>query len=169
MITPKQIAVTINGERRALSVDPDELLLALLRRLGFKGVKGGCHEGVCGACTVILDGRAVNSCHVFACQADGRSIQTIESLGTFEKPHPLQTAMVEEAGVQCGFCTPGVILSVKALLDEKPGATMDDIREHCDGNLCRCTGYEKIENAIQRVLAGGQHAGNPKSQIPNSK
>ena len=149
----KQIKLTINGEARELAVDPDESLAAFLRRIGYKGVKIGCDEGSCGACTVILDGKTVNSCHVYAFQADGRTVQTIESLGTFEKPHRLQQALADEGAVQCGFCIPGMILSAKALLDESPTPDEATLKEHLDGNLCRCTGYEKIQSAIRRVIA----------------
>lgn len=148
----KQITLTINGEERVVEIDPDEGLAAMLRRLGYKGVKIGCDEGVCGACTVILDGRTVNSCHVYAFQAEGRSIQTIESLGSFEKPHTLQRALADEGAVQCGFCMPGMILSAKALLDENAHPAEAELHEHLDGNLCRCTGYEKIQAALARVI-----------------
>ena len=150
----KQIDIRINGEAKSLAIDPDESLAAVLRREGYKGVKIGCDEGVCGACTVILDGKTVNSCHVYAFQAAGRSIETIETLGTFEKPHRLQTALADEGAVQCGFCTPGMILSAKALLDENPKPDDATLREHLDGNLCRCTGYEKIHTALRKVIEG---------------
>lgn len=162
----KNIAVTINGEAKSLAIDPDESLAAVLRREGFKGVKIGCDEGVCGACTVIMDGKTVNSCHVYAFQAAGRSVETIESMGTFEKPHRLQTALSDEGAVQCGFCTPGMILSAKALLDENPKPDESTLKEHLDGNLCRCTGYEKIQSALGKLIA---EAPNPKTQIPNNE
>lgn len=160
------ISVTINGEPREIEIDADETLASMLRRAGCKGVKVGCDEGVCGACTVILDGRTINSCHVYAFQAAGRSIQTIESLGTFENPHPLQQALADEGAVQCGFCTPGMILSAKVLLDENPAPTDADFKEHLDGNLCRCTGYEKIQAALRRLSAG--EIRNPKPEIRNN-
>jgi carbon-monoxide dehydrogenase small subunit len=154
------IRVTINGRPKSVDVAPDEKLLQMLRRIGLTGVKHGCSEGVCGACTVILDGRAICSCLLFAWQADGRTIQTIEGVGSFDAPHSIQQALVEEGAVQCGYCTPGMILSAKALLDENPDATWEDMNEHLDGNLCRCTGYEKIEAALRRVLnaRGGEEA-----------
>lgn len=152
--TMKNITLTINGEARCLAIDPDETLAALLRRLGYKGVKVGCDEGVCGACTVILDGRTVNSCHVYAFQAAGRTVETIEALGTFERPHRLQQALADEGAVQCGFCTPGMILSAKVLLEANPNPTEEEFKEHLDGNLCRCTGYEKIQSALRKVVAG---------------
>lgn len=148
----KTISLTINGEQRTLSIDPDDTLASVLRREGFKGVKVGCNEGVCGACTVIMDGRTLNSCHVFAFQAAGRAIQTIEALGTFDKPHRLQQALADEGAVQCGFCTPGMILSAKALLDKNPKPDEAELKEHLDGNLCRCTGYEKIQSALRKVI-----------------
>lgn len=160
----KNISITINGQTKAQAVDPDESLAALLRRLGFKGVKIGCDEGVCGACTVILDGKTVNSCHIYAFQADGRVVETIESLGTFDQPHRLQQAMADEGAVQCGFCTPGMILSAKVLLESNPHPTEEDLKEHLDGNLCRCTGYEKIMSALQKVAGES-----PKFQSPNPK
>jgi len=160
----KKINLTINGEAKILAVDPDESLAAVLRREGFKGVKIGCDEGVCGACTVILDGRTVNSCHVYAFQAAGRRVETIESLGTFDRPHPLQRALADEGAVQCGFCTPGMILSAKALLEENPKPDESTLKEHLDGNLCRCTGYEKIQAALRRVIG---EAPSSNSQNPN--
>ena len=151
MSAPKQISFTINGEKKTFTISPDEKLVKLLRRAGYAGVKEGCDEGTCGACTVIMDGRAVFSCILPAFMADGRTIQSIESAGTFEKPHPFQQALVEEGAVQCGYCIPGMVMSAKALLDEIPQPTDDDIRVHMDGNLCRCTGYEKIWSALRRV------------------
>ncbi len=151
MSEQKQISFTINGEKKTFAISPDEKLVKLLRRAGYAGVKEGCDEGTCGACTIIMDGRAVFSCILPAFMADGRTIQTIESAGTFEKPHPFQQALVEEGAVQCGYCIPGMVMSAKALLDEIPQPTDDDIRVHMDGNLCRCTGYEKIWSALRRV------------------
>ena len=151
MSAQKTISFTINGEKKTFAISPDEMLVKLLRRSGYAGVKEGCDEGTCGACTVIMDGRAAFSCILPAFMADGRAIQTIESAGTFEKPHPFQQALVEEGAVQCGYCIPGMVMSAKALLEEIPQPTDDDIREHMDGNLCRCTGYEKIWSALRRV------------------
>ena len=151
MSAQKQISFTINGEKKTFAISPDEKLVKLLRRAGYAGVKEGCDEGTCGACTVIMDGRAAFSCILPAFMADGRTIQSIESAGTFEKPHPFQQALVEEGAVQCGYCIPGMVMSAKALLEEIPQPTDDDIRVHMDGNLCRCTGYEKIWSALRRV------------------
>lgn len=145
-----EIKVTINGETRILAIEPNELLIDVLRREGYKGVKRGCDEGTCGACTIILNNRAVKSCILFAAQAHGGSITTIEGIGTREKPHPIQQAFVDEGVVQCGFCIPGLILSAKSLLDRNPNPTKGDVKEALDGNLCRCTGYS---GQIKAVLA----------------
>ena len=144
-----EIELKVNGIPRRLWVDGEESLLHVLReRLGLTGTKKGCDLGECGACTVILDGRAVNSCCVFAVQADGKRVETIEGIGTPEQPHPLQRAFVEAGAIQCGFCTPGMIMTAKALLDRNPKPTREEIRQAMSGNLCRCTGYEKIERAV---------------------
>jgi len=148
----KPISFTLNGESKEFLVSPDEMLVKLLRRSGYTGTKEGCDEGTCGACTVILDGRAICSCITHAFQAHGRSVETIEGVGSFEQPHPVQQALVDEGAVQCGYCTPGMIMAAKAMLEENPRPTDDEIREHMDGNLCRCTGYEKIWTAIRKVI-----------------
>lgn len=155
MSDAKKITLTINGEQKELLVSPHERLLPVLRRAGYKGVKEGCNEGTCGACTVILDGRAVYACILFAFQADGAALQTVEGAGDFDRPHPFQQALVEEGGVQCGYCTPGMVMAAKALLDAQPHPGDEEIREQMDGNLCRCTGYEKIWRALQKVAAQG--------------
>lgn len=149
----RKLEFTLNGTAVAVDADPGEMLLPLLRRLGCRGVKNGCDEGMCGACTVLVDGRAWNSCHTYAWQAAGRRVETIEALGTFDRPHPLQTALADEGAVQCGYCTPGMILSAKALLDREPHPSGERLKEHLDGNLCRCTGYEKIWTALRRLTA----------------
>ena len=151
----KQICFTLNGEKKTFTISPDEKLVKLLRRSGYTGTKEGCDEGTCGACTVIVDGRAVLSCILYAFMADGRDVRTIEGVGTFDQPHPLQQALVEEGAVQCGYCTPGMILAAQALLEEIPHPTDEDIRENMDGNLCRCTGYEKIWTAVKRIASKG--------------
>ncbi len=153
MTEQRKISFTLNGEKREFTISPDEKLVKLLRRSGALGVKEGCDEGTCGACTVILDGRAVFSCITYAFLADGHDVRTIESIGTFEKPHRLQEALVEEGAVQCGYCIPGMILSAEALMKEIPEPTDEDIKVHMDGNFCRCTGYEKIWTAVRRVVA----------------
>ena len=143
------ITLILNGVRRRFEVERDETLLHVLReRAGLTGAKKGCGLGECGACTVILDGRAVNSCCVFAVSADGKRVETIEGIGTEEHPHPLQQAFIDAGAIQCGFCTPGMIMAAKALLDRSPHPTREEIRQAMSGNLCRCTGYEKIEQAI---------------------
>lgn len=147
------IAFTLNGSKKEFTVDPDEKLVDLLRLAGCKGVKYGCREGVCGSCTVIMDGRAVYSCLMYAFQADGREIWTIEGVGTPDEPHPFQKALVEAGAVQCGFCIPGMVLSAKAMLDQNSRPDDEAIAEYMDGNLCRCTGYEKIWDALKKVIA----------------
>ncbi len=146
----KEIGFTINGERRKLAVESNELLLNVIRgNLGLAGTKYGCGTGECGACTVLMDGEPVLSCLTLAVAADKKKITTIEGIGTDENPHPLQQAFVESGAVQCGYCTPGMILSAKALLDKNPDPTEDEIKRAIEGNLCRCTGYVKIIEAIK--------------------
>lgn len=153
-----RIELEINGRACAYEVGERETLLHVLReRAGLTGAKKGCDLGECGACTVILDGRAVNSCCVFAVSADGKRVETIEGIGTEEHPHPLQQAFMDAGAIQCGFCTPGMIMAAKALLDRNPRPTKEEVRQAMSGNLCRCTGYEKIERAIAmaaEVVAG---------------
>jgi aerobic-type carbon monoxide dehydrogenase small subunit (CoxS/CutS family) len=144
-----EITCKINNVKKTLVFEPHEKLLDVLRREGYYSVKDGCSEGDCGTCTVIVNGRAVKSCLMFAAQAKGKEIITAEGIGTLENPHPLQTAFVEAGAVQCGFCTPGMIMSAKALLDKNPNPTEEEIKRAIDGNLCRCTGYVKIIEAIQ--------------------
>ncbi len=145
----KAIQLTINGQPVEASVSPNQTLVQFLRDdMGLTGTKHGCGLGDCGACTVLLDGKAVNSCLVLAVQADGCQILTIEGLAENGKLHPLQQAFVDKGAIQCGFCTPGMILSAKALLDEKPNPTELEMRTAISGNLCRCTGYQKIVEAI---------------------
>lgn len=153
MSIEKTIRLTLNGEAREFDVTAAESLLDLLRRSGLTGTKRGCEDGACGSCTVIMDGLAVNSCITFAFQAHDREIWTIEGIGEYGNPHPFQKAMVERAGVQCGFCIPGIVLAVKAMLDEIPNPSGGEILEHLDGNYCRCTGYEKIEDALHETIA----------------
>ncbi len=143
------IQLTINGQPVEAAVEPNLTLLQLLREdLGLTGTKHGCGLGDCGACTVILDGQAVNSCLVLAIHANGREVLTIEGLAEDGKLHPIQQAFVDKGSIQCGFCTPGMILSAKALLDANPKPTEQEIRMAISGNLCRCTGYQKIVEAI---------------------
>ncbi len=148
----KKISLNVNGKDHTLEVEEDMRLIDLLReKLGLTGVKEGCSEGECGACTVIMDGEVVNSCLVMAFQAEGSSILTIEGLGDEENIHPIQQAFIDVGAVQCGYCTPGMILAAKALLDKNPNPTEEEIREAISGNLCRCTGYNKIVQAIDRA------------------
>jgi carbon-monoxide dehydrogenase small subunit len=146
----KLIHLTINDQSFEVAVEPNQTLVDLLRyQLGLTGTKKGCEMGDCGSCTVILDGKAVNSCLVLAIQADGRNIQTIEGLETAEGLHPVQEAFVEKGAIQCGFCSSGMILSAKNLLDQTPNPSDTQIRRALSGNLCRCTGYQKIIEAVQ--------------------
>lgn len=139
----------LNGEPVKVKIDPASSLLTVLRDyLGLTGTKKGCGRGECGACTVILDGQAVNSCLVPAAKVQGRRVETIEGLARGEQLHPLQQAFIAAGAVQCGFCTPGMIMAAKALLDHNPEPTRDEIKEAISGNICRCTGYVKIEAAI---------------------
>ena len=147
-----KIRLTVNGRQHECEVDAQTRLLDLLREdLALTGTKEGCGEGECGACTVLIDGRAVNSCLVLAVQADGKTVLTIEGLADGEALHPIQQAFVELGGVQCGFCTPGFIMSTVALLQENPSPSDDEILTALEGNLCRCTGYTKIVEAVRHA------------------
>jgi len=147
-----QVTLTVNGEARTASVAPETTLLTLLRRhLNLTGAKLGCDVGDCGACTVLVDGKPINACLMLAAQADGRAVLTIEGLATREALHPLQQAFEAHGALQCGFCGPGILLVAKALLDENPAPTRPQIRDALAGNLCRCTGYAKVIDAIEHV------------------
>lgn len=148
----KKINIKINGKNYKLKVDENMRLIDLLRdELRLTGTKEGCGEGECGACTVIMNGETVNSCIVMAFQADEKEVTTIEGLESKEGIHPIQKAFLEEGAVQCGFCTPGMILSAKSLLDKNPSPNKKEIKEAISGNLCRCTGYNKIVDATLRA------------------
>jgi len=149
-----QIRLTVNGKPFEREVDAETRLLDLLREgLHLTGTKEGCGEGECGACTVLIDGRPVNSCLVLAPQANGADVLTIEGVADGDRLHPIQQAFIDSGGVQCGFCTPGFIMSTYALLRDTPDPTDDEIRSALEGNLCRCTGYGKIVEAVQLAAA----------------
>jgi len=156
----KQIKLTVNGTLYELGVQPWEALVDVIRdNLGLTGTKEGCGLGECGACTVIMDGKTVNSCLVLAVEADGKQITTIEGLADDDKLHPLQEAFIENGGMQCGFCTPGMIMSAKALLDKNPNPDDEEIKQGIAGNICRCTGYTKIIASIKaaaKSMQGGK-------------
>lgn len=143
------IELKVNGQDFSIHVEPHHMLVDVLRdELGLTGTKVGCGEGKCGACTVLLDGAPVHSCLLLAVQADGAEITTIEGIGT-DQPDPLQIAFAENGAIQCGFCTPGIILTTKALLEQNPNPEIDEIKKAIAGHLCRCTGYVKIIDAIR--------------------
>ncbi len=160
MNEPGAIRLTINGRAVDISVSPNETLLEILRyRLGLAGTKMGCDTGECGACTVLLEGKAVNACLVLGVEVNGASVTTIEGLSSAGHLHPLQQAFIDHGAVQCGFCTPGMIMSAKSLLDESPNPTEEDTRLALAGNLCRCTGYVSIMKAVAaagKVIRGGK-------------
>ena len=149
----------VNGIARSLEVDPAQRLIDVLRdQLDLTGTKEGCGEGECGACTVIMGGRAVNACLVLGLQAQGQEVVTIEGLAQDGRLDPLQKAFIDEGAIQCGFCSPGMLMSAKALLLQNPNPGEAEIRSAIAGNLCRCTGYQKIVKAVQAVAqAGGGH------------
>ena len=153
------VSFTVNGRPYELEVEPHELLLDVIRdRLGLTGTKRSCDVQVCGTCTLLLDGRPVSSCTLPAFEARGRQVLTIEGLAQNGKLHPLQDAFIEHGGFQCGFCTPGMILAAKVLLDENPDPSEDEIKHFMHGNLCRCTGYKKI---IESILAAAKKMRSP--------
>ncbi len=147
-----QVSITVNGRRRSADVEPRLLLVHFLREhLNLTGTHVGCDTSQCGACTVLIDGRSAKSCTMFAVQTDGAEIITIEGLADGDQLHPLQEGFWEEHGLQCGYCTPGMIMSAVNLLNDNPAPTEQDIRAGLDGNLCRCTGYQHIVNAVQHA------------------
>jgi len=148
------VTLTVNGQTRSASVPPETTLLVLLREhLNLTGAKLGCDVGDCGACTVIVDGMAVNSCLMLAGQADGRNVTTIEGLATRDRLHPVQKAFEDTGALQCGFCGPGAIMASKALLDDNPNPSVKEIRDALSGSLCRCTGYTKMIDAVQEAAS----------------
>jgi carbon-monoxide dehydrogenase small subunit len=152
-VEPKVVTLKVNGRTHAVALAPNATLLQALRELGYTDVKNGCEKGDCGACAVLLDGKGVNSCLVLAWQADESEIMTNAGLGTTEKPHPLQKAFADTGAVQCGYCTPGMIIASKALLDQNPCPTEQEILEAISGNLCRCTGYGQVVDAVELAAA----------------
>jgi carbon-monoxide dehydrogenase small subunit len=145
-----KVSVIVNGARYEREVEPRLLLSDFLRHeLGLTGTHVGCEHGICGACTIIFDGEAMRSCLIFAVQANGHEIRTVESLGTPENLHPLQQAFTEKHALQCGYCTPGFLMTLIPFLEKKPKPSEEEIREAIDGNICRCTGYQNIIEAVK--------------------
>ena len=147
----RSIRLVVNGRAHEVTLPPNTTLLTALRDLGYTDVKNGCEQGECGACAVLLDGEPINSCMILAWQADGAQITTNAGLGTLEHPHPIQEAFADTGAIQCGFCTSGMIIATKALLDRNPDPTEAEIRNALSGNLCRCTGYGQIVSAVQQA------------------
>ena len=151
-----QLQLTVNGEARQWTIAPGAILLDVLRREGYFGAKRGCETGECGACTVLLNGKPVNSCLMFAAQAEGAEILTIEGVASHDRLDPLQEAFLDRGAVQCGFCTGGMILGAKALLHRTPEPTEAEVREALAGHLCRCTGYQKPVEAVLAAVPAGK-------------
>jgi aerobic-type carbon monoxide dehydrogenase small subunit (CoxS/CutS family) len=150
-----RLAFEVNGVAYEEEIEPNRSLLSVLREeLGLTGTKEGCDDSECGACMVLIDGRPVNSCSFLAMQTSGRAVQTVEGLSADGVLHPLQAAFLEQGGVQCGFCTPGMLMSAKALLDQNPHPTEEQVRRYLGGNLCRCTGYSGIVRAVMKAAGG---------------
>ena len=161
MADQTRVRATINGEPIEYLCAPHQSLLECLREvMGLTGTKGGCNDGNCGACSVLLDGRLVNACLVLGVEIEGREVTTVEGLADWRGLHPLQQAFIDQDAVQCGYCTPGFLIASKALLDCEPNPSEEQIRAWLAGNLCRCTGYDKIVRAVQsaaaRMASGGQ-------------
>ena len=146
-----KLTFELNGHRETVEIRPGALLVDVLRDMGLTGTKVGCREGTCGTCVVLVDGEPVNSCLMLAARCEGCKVLTIEGMGTPANPHPIQEAFVDAGAVQCGYCTPGMVLSTKALLDHNPSPSREEIGEALSGNLCRCTGYVKIFDAVERA------------------
>jgi carbon-monoxide dehydrogenase small subunit len=148
----QEISLTVNGTEHELNAEPRSLLIHVLRdELGYTGPNVGCESSMCGACTIHLDGEAVKSCTVLAVQVDGRDVTTVEGLADDGEFHPIQKGFQEEHGLQCGYCTPGMMMTATQLLEENPDPTEDEIREALEGNLCRCTGYQNIVRAVENA------------------
>jgi carbon-monoxide dehydrogenase small subunit len=151
----RQITLTVNGRRHEVEVEPRDLLAYVLREtLGLTGTNIGCDTSSCGACTIHINGESVKSCTVLAVQADGQEITTIEGLANGAELHPMQTAFTEHHALQCGYCTPGMIMAAVSLLKDNPSPSEDEIRHGLEGNLCRCTGYQNIVKAVQAAASG---------------
>ncbi|MGI6319272.1 MAG: (2Fe-2S)-binding protein [Firmicutes bacterium] len=149
----KKIRLIVNGEEKVLTIDVQQTLLEVLREdLGLTGTKKGCNQGECGACTVLLEGKPVSSCSLLAVKADGKAVTTIEGLAKGGQLHPIQQAFNEKGAIQCGFCSPGMILVTKSLLEQNPNPTTAEIKEAIAGNICRCTGYVQIIEAIRSLV-----------------
>jgi aerobic-type carbon monoxide dehydrogenase small subunit (CoxS/CutS family) len=158
--TPKSISLTVNGKLYERTVEPRTTLVDFLRvELELTGTHVGCEHGVCGACTILWDGKAVRSCIMLAVQADGSQIDTVEGLSTDGELHPIQQAFLEEHGLQCGFCTPGFLMSVRELLERTPDPTDEEIRDTLGGQICRCTGYQSIFAAVKSAAKKMKNAG----------
>ena len=154
MTSKTVVSAVVNGERVEFLCEPHQSLLECLRDiLGLTGTKEGCNDGNCGACSVLLDGRLVNSCLVLGVEVEGRTVTTVEGLADWRGLHPIQQAFIEEDALQCGFCTPGILIATKALLDREPNPSEERIRTWLAGNLCRCTGYEVIVRAVRSAAA----------------
>lgn len=153
-----ELRLRINGAARTWAIAPGDLLLDVLRREGYFGVKRGCERGECGACVVLVDAKPINSCLMFAAQAEGREVVTIEGVAQAGKLDPVQEAFLDHGAVQCGFCTPGMVVSAKALLDGNPEPTEAQVREMLAGHLCRCTGYKKPVEAVLAAAAARRKA-----------
>jgi len=146
-----RIAFTVNGRLHELDIDPGEYLLEVLRRIGYKSVRRSCNSASCGTCTVLLNGKPILSCSTFAVSIDGQNIETVEGMADGDRLHPIQEAILEEGGAQCGYCIPGVVMTGEALLRENPNPSDEEIRLALNGNICRCTGYEPQNRAIKKA------------------
>ena len=160
MAETRSVVLNVNGASRAISVEPRKTLADAIREdLGLTGTHLGCEHGVCGACTVLLDGEVVRSCLLFAVQAEGAQVTTIEGIGSADALHPMQSAFSQYHGLQCGFCTPGMILAGIDVLSRNPDPSPQEIREEMGGNICRCTGYQKIVESVQAAAAEMSNGG----------
>ena len=149
------LSLIVNGVAQRLAIDSRRLLSDVLREdLGLTGTNVGCEQGVCGACTVLVDGRSARSCLMYAVQVQGKEVMTVEALASGGELHPIQTAFWEQQGLQCGFCTPGFLMTAYELLEENPDPSEEEIRDHLAGNICRCTGYQHIVDAVRAAARG---------------